>query len=263
MPGLFNMNCHILIIVFVYLSVLFQITIAGEHILRLEENIHSGTTLIGVEQGSSVLIRCEHPKDKTGSLRWLRGGTAIDPAYVKTKKDASYVEITDYQPDKDDGVYECSAPGMSASYRLKGEKKHILPDGFRLCYGEEMASCKHADQCHVETSSGHFSCVCEIGWMGAACDMISDPVRVHPVITPPVCAYWPPVVTLLVFIIIIVLLAYCLYKFKVRNPHHYSKYTTTTINNNSVAKPPMVSGEYTAVHQPPSGQKNGDVANMV
>ena len=49
----------------------------------------------------------------------------------------------------------------------------------------------------------------------------------------------PPVVTLLVFIIIIVLLAYCLYKFKVRNPHHYSKYTTTTINNNSVAKPPM------------------------
>uniref|UniRef100_A0A1I7T3H5 Ig-like domain-containing protein n=1 Tax=Caenorhabditis tropicalis TaxID=1561998 RepID=A0A1I7T3H5_9PELO len=262
MSGLYNMNNIPQILLF--LSAFFGVTLAGEHILRLQENVHAGTTLIGVEQGSSVLIRCEHPNGKPGSLRWLRGGTAIKPEYVKTKTDASYVEITNYQADKDDGVYECSAPGMSASYRLKGEKQHVLPEGFRYCYGEEMASCKHADQCLVETSTGHFSCVCEIGWMGAACDMISDPVRVHPVITPPVCAYWPPVVTLLVFIVIIVLLAYCLYKFKVRNPHHYSKYTTTTINNNTVSKPPMVSGEYTAVHQHPPGQKNGDaVANMV
>ncbi|CAA92132.1 Ig-like domain-containing protein [Caenorhabditis elegans] len=252
--------------IFIFLCAVIQVTNAGEHILRLQEGTHTGTTLIGVEQGSSVLIRCEHPNGKVASLRWLRGGSPIKSEYVKTKKDASFVEITNYLPDKDNGVYECSAPGMSASYRLKGEKKHILPEGFRYCYGEEMASCKHADQCLVETSTGHFSCLCEVGWTGAACDMISEPpVRVDSVVTPPVCAYWPPVVTLLVFIVIIVLLAYCLYKFKVRNPHHYSKYSTTTINNNNtISKPPMVSGEYTPVHQHPPGQRNGDtIANMV
>ncbi|PIC16641.1 hypothetical protein B9Z55_023183 [Caenorhabditis nigoni] len=95
-----------------FLSTIFGATMAGEHILRLQESVHAGTTLIGVEQGSSVLIRCEHPSGKSGSLRWLRGGTVIKPEYVKTKIDASYVEITNYQPEKDDGVYECSAVGF-------------------------------------------------------------------------------------------------------------------------------------------------------
>uniref|UniRef100_A0A8R1E1H4 EGF-like domain-containing protein n=1 Tax=Caenorhabditis japonica TaxID=281687 RepID=A0A8R1E1H4_CAEJA len=219
--------------ILLFLSAIFGSAIAGEHILRLK-----GTTLIGVEQSSSVLIRCEHPAGKVESLRWLQGGTAIKPEYVKNKSDASYVEITNYQAEQNDGVYECSAPGMSASYRLKGEKKHVLPEGFRYCYGEEMASCKHAEECLVEISTTHFSCVCEKGFSGEACDMISDMVRTHSITTAPVCAYWPPVVTLLAFIAVIVLLAYGLYKFKVRNPHHYSKYVTTVTNNNN-NKPPM------------------------
>ncbi|CAB3401134.1 unnamed protein product [Caenorhabditis bovis] len=219
----------------------------GEHILRLQDDVHAGTTLIGVELGTSVVIRCEHPNKKIDSIRWLHGGMPIDPTYVKMNKEASFVEITNYVPENHDGVYECSAPGMSASYRLKGEKNHVLPEGFRYCYGEELANCDHAEVCHVEISSNITSCVCEQGWMGASCNVL-DSVRTHSVVTQPVCAYWPPFVTFLIFISVVVLLAYCLYKFKVRNPNRYSK---------NISRPPLVSSDYKPVGKTPIVENNG------
>ncbi|CAI5456123.1 unnamed protein product [Caenorhabditis angaria] len=235
----------------ILLSIFIVFVEGGEHILRLQEGIHEATTLIGVEEGSSVLIRCEHPNGKTESLRWLHGGNEISEKYLKQTKDAVFIEILKYNMYKDDGVFECSAPGMSASYRLKGEKKHILPEGFRQCQGEEFANCEHADFCQVEESTKHTSCVCEQGWMGASCNIFDTSVRSHSVVSQPICAYWPPVVTFIVFLTIIFLLAYCLYKFKVRNPHHYSKagYSQPVLNNNTINKLPMVSGDYKPVRK--------------
>lgn len=192
------------------------------------------------------------PAERSGHCDGCEGGPQSNQITSRTRRkwritiknqsmslfsDASFVEISNYQVVQDDGVYECSAvgsclasafeclcfqPGMSASYRLKGEKQQVLPPGLRFCYGEEMASCKHADNCYVDISTKHFSCEwvtllglktscrfdfwlqtclahfqnhnfsyfsCENGWTGASCDMISDPVSPHHVLTPQVCAY--------------------------------------------------------------------------
>ncbi|CAD6189020.1 unnamed protein product [Caenorhabditis auriculariae] len=204
---------------FVFPFALFVAVEASEHILRLKEGVHAPTTLIGIEENSRVVIRCEHPSGSSENIKWLRTGASIDP------KDKSEIVIENYDSVDHDGVYECSAKGMSASYRLRGEKKYDLPEGFRFCVGEEVSNCKHARVCRVEVSSEITSCICEIGWMGANCDSL-DTVR-SPVLSPPtqqVCSYWTPLVTGILFLSALFILAVCLYKFKVKSYNRPGNY---------------------------------------